>query len=373
MPVSSSAFHSVLPCRVVELRLDLGDHQVDLAHPALRGQAQQFGVAPTPGLRQHRHADQPVRRGRAELHQPVVVDPVTGLAQHRVVGRIWKIGPKMTWALDAVAVHVLEPQFGDRRPPLALVVDAAAVEGVVDRLDRGLLPVAGGLPPQAPHTLPSQIHTAWPSRSSICGARPRNSAGSRSVHRSAGNWPRSMWSSHEINSLAIIASNQDRIFRSLAREGEARKAPATKAEARAGARPVPRSPKGRAAIRHHPVRIWRCPLPTDSENRCRLPQLRPARPGLRCPESWARPSCRGRSTNVSCGCACRQASETPSAASDRLPTVKGGDPYKGVVAASRRRPRRGPAPPPRARRSTARIARAVLPVDRRGSWVGHRR
>src|ERR1700757_4086206 len=38
------------------------------------------------------------------------------------------------------------------------------------------------------------------------GARSRNAAGSRVVHRSAGNCPRSMWSSQEISSFATIPS-----------------------------------------------------------------------------------------------------------------------------------------------------------------------
>src|SRR6516164_10515669 len=38
------------------------------------------------------------------------------------------------------------------------------------------------------------------------GARSRNSDGSRVIHKSAGNWPRSMWSSHEIRSGVTIFS-----------------------------------------------------------------------------------------------------------------------------------------------------------------------
>src|SRR4029453_7813992 len=60
-------------------------------------------------------------------------------------------------------------------------------------------PVAGGLPSQRPQTFPSHTQTACPSRSSMCGARSSKVAGSRVVHRSAGSWLRSMWSSQEMS------------------------------------------------------------------------------------------------------------------------------------------------------------------------------
>ena len=125
-----------LPGRVVELRVDVGDHQIDLPHPASGDQAPQFRQRAGRGFRQHRHADQPVRRGAAEFEQPVIVDAVASLAQGRVVGRDLEDRAEDDLGLDLVAVHVGEPQFGDRRPARALVEQAGAVEGVVDRLDR---------------------------------------------------------------------------------------------------------------------------------------------------------------------------------------------------------------------------------------------
>ena len=69
--------------------------------------------APSRRFRQHRHADQPVRRRLAEFHQPVVVDAVARLAQHRVLGRDLEDRAEDDLRLDAVAVHVGEAQFGD--------------------------------------------------------------------------------------------------------------------------------------------------------------------------------------------------------------------------------------------------------------------
>ncbi len=39
-------------------------------------------------------------------------------------------------SLDPVAVHVFRPQFRNGRAPFALIVDAAAIERVIDRLNR---------------------------------------------------------------------------------------------------------------------------------------------------------------------------------------------------------------------------------------------
>src|SRR5215468_6591005 len=75
-------------------------------------------------------------------------------------------------------------------------------------------PVAGGLPSQRPQTLPSQTQTACPSRSSTCGARSSSEAGSRVVHRSAGSWLRSMWSSQEMSRSVMGSSVELRERRS---------------------------------------------------------------------------------------------------------------------------------------------------------------
>ena len=58
------------------------------------------------------------------------------MAQRRIVGRDLKDRPEDDLGLDPVAVHVGEPQFGDRRAPRALIIDLGTVEGVVERLDR---------------------------------------------------------------------------------------------------------------------------------------------------------------------------------------------------------------------------------------------
>src|SRR5205823_6350216 len=72
----------------------------------------------------------------------IIVDAVAGLAQYRVVGRDLEDRAENDLGLDPVAIHILEPQFGYRRPPFALVVKPAPVEGVVDRLYGPL--IAGG-------------------------------------------------------------------------------------------------------------------------------------------------------------------------------------------------------------------------------------
>ena len=180
------------PARIIELRIDLRDHQIDLAHTALGDEPLQFGERRLRSFRQHRHADQPVRRRRAEVEEPVVVDSVASLTQHRILGRDLEDRAEDDLRFDPVAIHVFKPQFGDRRAALALIVDAAAIEGVVERLDRPRGAVGAASPPQLPQTLPSQTHTAWPSRSSIRGARSRNAAGSRVSHKSAGSCPRSI-------------------------------------------------------------------------------------------------------------------------------------------------------------------------------------
>ena len=132
------------PARIIELRLDLRDHQIDLAHTALGDQPLQFGERRLRSFRQHRHADQAVRRRLAEVEEPVVVDLVASDAQHRIVGRDLKDRAEDDLRLDPVAIHVFKAQFGDRRPALALIVDAAAIEGVVERLDRARVAVGGG-------------------------------------------------------------------------------------------------------------------------------------------------------------------------------------------------------------------------------------
>ncbi len=83
------------------------------------------------GFGQHRHPDQPVGGGSAELHQPVVVDAVAGNPQCRVVGRDLEDRTKDDLALHPVAIHVGQAQFGNRRAARALVVNPAAVEGVI--------------------------------------------------------------------------------------------------------------------------------------------------------------------------------------------------------------------------------------------------
>src|SRR5262249_384439 len=110
-------------------------------------------------LRQHRHADQPVGCGRAEFHQPVVVNTVAGDAQHWVVGRDLKDRTKDDLALDAIAIHIGEPQFGNGRAARALIEDAATVEGVVDRLwPRPLFITKLLADPAAPHLTVANPH-----------------------------------------------------------------------------------------------------------------------------------------------------------------------------------------------------------------------
>jgi hypothetical protein len=76
-----------LPGRVVELGVDVGDHEIHLAHAALGPQALELGERAFRCLRQHRQADQPVGRRLAEVEQPVVVDAIAGGAEHGIVGR----------------------------------------------------------------------------------------------------------------------------------------------------------------------------------------------------------------------------------------------------------------------------------------------
>jgi hypothetical protein len=77
-PLSSRVCHERLPRGVVELGVDVGDHQVDLAHPSLRDEAFQLGQRGLRCLRRHGQADEPIRRRLAEVQQPVVVDAVAG-------------------------------------------------------------------------------------------------------------------------------------------------------------------------------------------------------------------------------------------------------------------------------------------------------
>src|SRR3989449_5647707 len=125
-----------LPRRVVQLGVDVGDHQIDLAHAAFRDDAFELGERGLGGLRQHRKADEPIRRRLAEIEQPVVVDAVAGAAQDGIVGRDLEDRSEDHLGLDAVAVHVGETQLRDDRAARALVVDGGTVEGVVERLDR---------------------------------------------------------------------------------------------------------------------------------------------------------------------------------------------------------------------------------------------
>jgi len=90
---------------------------------------------------------------------------------------------------DAVAVHVGETQLGDGRAAPARVVNAGAVEGVVERLDR---PAEPSPAPCRPRPTPSRrnTQTACPSRSST-SARGRAATRAARGHRSAGSWLRS--------------------------------------------------------------------------------------------------------------------------------------------------------------------------------------
>src|SRR5207248_10830590 len=54
----------------------------------------------------------------------------------RILGRDLEDRTEDDLRLDPVAVHVFEAQLGDRRTPRALVVNAAAIEGVVNRFYR---------------------------------------------------------------------------------------------------------------------------------------------------------------------------------------------------------------------------------------------
>ena len=169
-----------LPGRVVELGIDVGDHQRDLAHAALLGQAHQLVVGGVRRLRQHRRADQPVGRRLAEFQQPVVVDAVAGDAQRRVVGRDLEDRAEDHLALHAVAVHVGEAQLGDRRAARALVVNAGAVKRIVERLYRPAVagrrrlavPAAPHLAVANPHRLPVALLDMWSAVAQF-GGQPR--------------------------------------------------------------------------------------------------------------------------------------------------------------------------------------------------------
>ena len=87
IPVSSSAVHSFSQAGSSSLGLMLAIIRVTWRTPPFAARRSNSSVAAVGGLGQHRHADQPVGRGGAELHQPVVVDAVAGDAQRRVVGR----------------------------------------------------------------------------------------------------------------------------------------------------------------------------------------------------------------------------------------------------------------------------------------------
>ncbi len=124
------------PGRVVELGVDVGDHEIHLAHAALGPHPLELGERALGRLRQHRQTDQPVGRRLAEVEQPVVVDAIAGDAEHGIVGRDLEDRPEDHLRRDAVAVHVGQTQLGDSRAARARVVDAGAVEGVIERLDR---------------------------------------------------------------------------------------------------------------------------------------------------------------------------------------------------------------------------------------------
>src|SRR5262245_246841 len=125
-----------LPGRVVELGVDVGNHQVDLAYAALRDDALELGERSVGRLRQHRQTDEPVRGGLAEIEQPVVVDAVAGGPQREVIGRDLENGTEDHLCVDAVAVHVGQTQLRDGGAARALVVDGGTVESVVQRFDR---------------------------------------------------------------------------------------------------------------------------------------------------------------------------------------------------------------------------------------------
>jgi len=100
-----------------------------------------------------------VRRRCAKFQQPVVVDAVARHAQHRILGRNLEDRAEDDLRLDPVAVHVGEPQLGDRRPPRALIVDFGAIEGVVKRLHRPRRAGHRRLPtPAAPHLAVTDPH-----------------------------------------------------------------------------------------------------------------------------------------------------------------------------------------------------------------------
>ena len=148
-----------LPGRIVEFRLNVGDLQIDLAHPAFHREARQLGHCRIRSFREHRHTDQAIGRRRAEIRQPVVVDAVARLAQHRILGRDLEDRAKDDLRLDPIAVHVSQPQFGDRRPPGALIVYGRAIEGIVERLDRSRRTVRWRLPaPAAPDLAVADPH-----------------------------------------------------------------------------------------------------------------------------------------------------------------------------------------------------------------------
>jgi len=106
--------------------------------------------------------------------------------------------------LDPVAIHVGKSQLRDGWAARALINDPAAVKGVVERLwPRELFLAELLASPVAP-----DLAVANPHRETIAffdmGRRSRNDPGSLVIHKSAGNWPRSRWSSQEISLLVTI-------------------------------------------------------------------------------------------------------------------------------------------------------------------------
>src|SRR5262249_7440158 len=86
-------------------------------------------------------------------------DAVAGQPQLRVIGRDLEDRTKDDLGLDAVAVHVAQPQLDIGRAAGALVVDAGTVKGVIDRLHHALVAGAGrDAVPAAPYLAVADPH-----------------------------------------------------------------------------------------------------------------------------------------------------------------------------------------------------------------------
>ena len=158
------------------------DVHADLLGPASIGEAAELGGRPGGVLgREHRHPDQPLRVVAAELDEPVVVGAVHGEAQLGFVDLEGDGRAVHHRRLDAVVLHVGQPQLGIGRPEHPLLLEPGPLEGglvrplLVDRLAR---------PPSAPGCRRRTSRPTCRRRARRPAARGRRSrAGSRVRHR----------------------------------------------------------------------------------------------------------------------------------------------------------------------------------------------